>query len=150
MTAESSFEFKISAQDLEDVRWYLEDYLQNPVEPTPQIAGRVESRLAELGRELFNQVFGTGRTPAALWDAVKGRVADTRLEIIADAEGTAGIPWELMRDSSNGVLALRAGAFVRTLSMEAFLHNQYADLADKVRPTKVTWVLPPDPGVFRP
>jgi hypothetical protein len=43
----------LNLQDQEDIRWYLEDYLQYPLEPAPKIAARIESRMAEPGAELF-------------------------------------------------------------------------------------------------
>jgi tetratricopeptide (TPR) repeat protein len=108
-------EVGLSAQDREDVRWYLEDYLQYPVEPAPAIARRVEARLAELGAGLFTQVFETGRAAIRLWDAVAGDLAGTRVEVDAGVEGGAAVPWELLRDpATDGLLALQAGAFVRT------------------------------------
>jgi hypothetical protein len=43
--------------ELERLRWYLEDYLEYPIDPAPKIAAQVEQRLVELGRDLFGQVF---------------------------------------------------------------------------------------------
>ena len=113
--AEAEVGFGLSAQDREDVRWYLEDYLQYPVAPAPQIAGRVQARLAELGADLFRQVFEANRDTIRLWDAVAGSLPTTRVEVDAGIEGGSAVPWELLRDpATDGVLALRAGAFVRT------------------------------------
>ena len=113
-SAIARFGFSLTAQDREDVRWYLEDYLQYPAEPAPQIADRVEGRLAELGAELFAEVFEGSRDTLRLWDAVAGSLADTRVEVDPGVEGEAAVPWELLRDpATDGVLALRARAFVR-------------------------------------
>jgi tetratricopeptide (TPR) repeat protein len=113
--AEARFGLTLSAQDREDVRWYLEDYLQYPVAPGPQVAARVEGRLAELGTGLFRQVFEANRDTIGVWDAIAGSLADTRVEVDAGIEGGSAVPWELLRDPvTDGVLALRAGAFVRT------------------------------------
>jgi hypothetical protein len=107
----------LSGQDREDVRWYLEDYLQYPVAPAPQVAARVEGRLAELGAGLFTGIFEADRDAIRLWDAVAGVpgvLPRIRVEVDAGVEGGA-VPWELLRDpATDGVLALRAGAFVRT------------------------------------
>lgn len=43
------FSFTLTAQDAEDIRWYLEDYRIYPVEPTPKIAKRIEQRMSEAG-----------------------------------------------------------------------------------------------------
>ena len=109
------FRFGLTAQDREDMRWYLEDFLQYPAAPAPQIADRVEDRLAALGAELFTGVFEANRDTRRLWDAVAGSLADTRVEVAAGVEGAAAMPWELLRDPvTDAVLALQAGAFVRT------------------------------------
>ena len=50
------FKFKLEAQDQEDLRWYLEDYLQYPLDPAPKIAARIEARMDEIGAELFGAV----------------------------------------------------------------------------------------------
>ena len=111
------FEFELSARDREDVRWYLEDYLQYPVDPAPEIAREVEARLAMRGEELFGRVFRSSPEAMELWFAVKGAVSDTRVEVATGVDGAAGIPWELLRDpATSGVLAVRAGSFVRSLA----------------------------------
>jgi tetratricopeptide (TPR) repeat protein len=113
--AQAQFGLTLSAQDREDVRWYLEDYLQYPVAPAPQIAARVEDRLAGLGTDLFRQVFEANRDAIRVWDAVAGSLPETRVEVDAGIEAGSAVPWELLRDPvTDGVLALRAGAFVRT------------------------------------
>ena len=107
----------LSGRDREDVRWYLEDYLQYPVDPAPDIARDVETRLAALGEELFRQVFEANRDTMRIWEAVAADLAGARVEVATGAEGAAGIPWELLRDpATGGVVSLRAGAFVRALA----------------------------------
>jgi CHAT domain-containing protein len=114
------FEFELNARDREDVRWYLEDYLQYPVDPAPDIARAVEARITALGEELFRQVFQTSPAAMELWFTVKGSLADARVEVATGVDGAAGIPWELLRDpATDGALALRAGAFVRALAETA-------------------------------
>ena len=119
-SASVRFEFELSARDREDLRWYLEDYLQYPVDPAPEIARGVEARLAALGAELFQQVFRTSDDARELWFALNGSLSDARVEVATGVDGAAGIPWELLRDpATDGPLALRAGAFVRALAETA-------------------------------
>ena len=54
-TATASFAFEMTAQDQEDLRWYLEDYLQFPHDPAPKIAARVEERMVNIGADLFGK-----------------------------------------------------------------------------------------------
>jgi tetratricopeptide (TPR) repeat protein len=110
-SAERQFELHLTAQDLEDIRWYLEDFLQYPMDPAPDIAARIERRMAEIGVELFTKVLGD--TP--VWHEVRHDLSDTRIEIEATVQDATALPWELMRDPDADVpLALRARAFVRS------------------------------------
>ncbi len=115
-TARARVGFGLSDRDREDVRWYLEDYLQYPIDPAPQIARDVEMRLAALGEDLFRHVFES-RDASRIWDVVVADLAGARVEVATGADAAAGIPWELLRDpATGGVISVRAGAFVRTLA----------------------------------
>jgi hypothetical protein len=101
----------LDAGALEDLRWYLEDYLQAPYgvwqDRGPAIGGLVNG----WGTEVFASMFGAG--PAR--DAYQ-RARDRGLEVLvrsADA-GLLGLPWELMRDGS-GPVALGSGGMSRSL-----------------------------------
>ena len=114
-TATASFAFEMTAQDDEDLRWYLEDYLQFPHEPAPTIAARIERRIADLGNELFKKVFESDEQSRRLWARVYEQLSDVRVEVVSSVREATAIPWELIRDPHTGtVLAHRAGAFVRT------------------------------------
>jgi hypothetical protein len=54
-TATSRFEFKLSPQDHEDLRWYLEDFLEQPYEAEQKIAARIEKRMSEVGKGTFQR-----------------------------------------------------------------------------------------------
>src|SRR5579859_1344266 len=119
-SASVRFGFELSARDREDLRWYLEDYLQYPVDPAPEIARAVEVRLAALGTDLFQRVFRTNDAARELWFALKRSLSDARVEVATGVDAAAGIPWELLRDpATDGPLALRSGAFVRALAETA-------------------------------
>ncbi len=112
-TAESIFTFSIPSQDEEDLRWYLEDFLQYPQDPAPKIASRIEQRIAGIGRGLFQAGFGH-RDALALWSRVSGRLPATRVEIVTGVAEANALPWELLRDPvTEAPLALSAKAFVR-------------------------------------
>lgn len=114
-SASASFPFDISPQDQEDLRWYLEDYLQFPHDPAPAIAARVEQRMTEIGTELFQAVFKSSEQASRLWAKVYERASDLRVEIVTSVREAAVVPWELLRDPhTQTVLALTAAAFVRT------------------------------------
>jgi tetratricopeptide (TPR) repeat protein len=109
------FAFDLTGQDQESLRWYLEDYPQHPADPSPLIAERISVRLAELGCDLFSQVFGDGHGGRDLLRALAGSLTDTRVEIESIGVDGTDVPWELIRATATSqALALRVGAFVRT------------------------------------
>jgi hypothetical protein len=113
-TATARFAFQLADQDREDLRWYLEDYLEYPIDPAPAIAGRVEQRMAEVGRELFTGIFDS-REGWSAWDKIHDRLHQTRIEVVSDVEAARVLPWELLRDPrTDNPLALDAHTFVRT------------------------------------
>ena len=101
----------LDADALEDLRWYLEDYLLAPFGVWEERGPAVQEKLAGWGDQVFGSVFGAG--PAR--DAYQ-RARDRGLEVVfRSAEpGLLGLPWELMRDGA-GPVALGAGGISRSL-----------------------------------
>jgi len=132
--SESHFEFKVKEQVQENIRWYLEDFLQYPQDPAPKIADKVEQRMTEIGVELFEKVFHANDDTRQVWEGLCHHINDTRVEIVTGDRDATAIPWELIRDrESNMPLALRAGAFVRT-NLQAVQHLQTPQIVDgKIR-----------------
>jgi tetratricopeptide (TPR) repeat protein len=125
--AHAAFDFELTPQDDEDLRWYLEDFLQYPFDPAPTIAARIEARMTEIGADLFDRVFRSSEQGRQLWARVAERLSDLRVEIVAGVRDAQAVPWELLRDRhSDTVLALRAAAFVRT-------HDEPAEPPQPVR-----------------
>jgi tetratricopeptide (TPR) repeat protein len=145
LSEKRSFSFSLSAQDAEDIRWYLEDYRIYPVEPTPKIAKRIEQRMGEVGHELFRLVL----SGSDVWNAVRGRLGDTRIEIETELED-ALVPWELMRDPVADLpLALTVPAFVRCHSRPALLPSPPVPTEGKIRILLAICRLEDDPVGFR-
>ena len=119
-TAVSRFPFALSAQDREDLRWYLEDFLQYPLDPAPAIAARIEQRMAAIGVELFNAIFQSSTDARELWANLRGGLNDARVEIVTGVREATALPWELLREPKTDVaLALEAQSFVRASSQPA-------------------------------
>jgi tetratricopeptide (TPR) repeat protein len=113
-TATATFDLPISEQDQEDLRWYLEDFLQFPQDPAPTIAARIERRMSQIGKDLFTKVFHSSDDARDLWAKLREKLDDTHVEVITSVEGATAIPWELIRDPKTDTpLALDAAAFVR-------------------------------------
>ncbi len=119
--AVSHFPFDLSKEEREDLRWYFEDYLQHPIDPTPKIAARIEQWMESKGEELFTKLFKANEDTSLFWAAIRQDLQNTRIEVSSGVHEAASIPWELLRDPYTGTLpALRAGAFVRTHSSPVF------------------------------
>ncbi|HEV3292799.1 MAG TPA: CHAT domain-containing protein, partial [Streptosporangiaceae bacterium] len=101
----------LDAAALEELRWYLEDYLLAPFGVWEDRGPDVQEKLAGWGNLVFGSVFGTG----AARDAYQ-RARDRGLEVVfRSAEpGLLGLPWELMRDGA-GAVALGRGGVSRSL-----------------------------------
>jgi hypothetical protein len=113
--AQADFDFTLTPADQERLRWYLEDFLQYPHDPSPTIAHSVEERMAAIGVELFKSVFQANDQARDLWATLRTQLNDTRVEVATQVREAATVPWELLRDPATQVhLALRARAFVRT------------------------------------
>ncbi|HEX5720180.1 MAG TPA: hypothetical protein VF179_28760, partial [Thermoanaerobaculia bacterium] len=112
--ATAELAFGLSPQDEEDLRWYLEDFLQYPQEPAPTIARRVEGRMSEMGTKLFEVVFQANNDTRKIWSRMEERLPETRIEIVTGVTEAATIPWELLREpTADAALALTAHSFVR-------------------------------------
>jgi len=97
--------------DLEDLRWYLEDYLLAPFGVWEDRGPAVQEKLAEWGDQVFGSVFSGG--PAR--DAYQ-RARDKGLEVVfRSAEpDLLALPWELMRDGA-GPVSIGKGGISRSL-----------------------------------
>ncbi|SNT63532.1 Tetratricopeptide repeat-containing protein [Asanoa hainanensis] len=119
MSATSRFELSITDEDRERIRWYLEDFLEYPLDPAPTIAADVEARLAEIGTRLFSLVF-TGEEARELWAGVRGLLHTVRVEVASDVDAAAMLPWELLRDPrTDRPVALEAAEYVRVNAQPA-------------------------------
>ncbi|HEV2253432.1 MAG TPA: tetratricopeptide repeat protein [Streptosporangiaceae bacterium] len=112
--AVAEFAFAADPVERQKIRWYLEDYPQFTADPAPQLAREAEAILADIGARLFSRVFA-GRDAMRIWELVRSRLGEARVEVDADPSDVPGLPWELLRDpATDSPLALAARAFVRT------------------------------------
>ncbi|HSN77834.1 MAG TPA: CHAT domain-containing protein [Anaerolineae bacterium] len=117
LEGEATIKFSLTEQEQEDLRWYMEDYLQRAEAVEPVTVEQVEALLRARGEELYRLVLAANLDTQAIWFAVRQQLADLRVEIAASIADAAAIPWELMRDpQSDSPIALRVRAFVRVQS----------------------------------
>jgi tetratricopeptide (TPR) repeat protein len=82
---------------LDDLRWYLEDYLVLPSGVYGERGQKVRERLAQWGADVFGAVFGSGPASDA-YMRVRSRAAGTKLVFRSSSPQLLALPWELMRD----------------------------------------------------
>ncbi len=117
LEAEARIEFALTEQEHEELRWYLEDYLQRAESVEEVQVAQVEDLMRNRGEELYNKVLTGNQNTQAIWFAIREQLADLRVEITTGIAEAASIPWELMRDpQSKSPIALRVKEFVRVQS----------------------------------
>ena len=109
--SETELAWPLDDAALEDLRWYLEDYLRAPFGVWEERGPHIQAGLAGWGETVFASVFGSG--PAR--DAYQ-RARDHGLELVFRSAEPAllGLPWELMRDGG-GPVALGLGGVSRAV-----------------------------------
>ena len=109
--ASRSLDWPLDDVALEDLRWYLEDYLKAPFGVWEDRGPDIQDRLDAWGQQIFGSVFADG--PAR--DAYQ-RARDRGVEVVfrSAVPRLLGFPWELMRDGE-GPVALRPGGISRSL-----------------------------------
>jgi tetratricopeptide (TPR) repeat protein len=100
----------LGKEELEDLRWYLEEYLLAPYGVWEDRGPGIHGKLATWGEQVYNSVFANGQARSAY-----ERARDRGLEVVVrSAEPTLlGLPWELMRDPG-GPVAMGAGGISRS------------------------------------
>lgn len=111
---ETLFRYSISPSDRERLRWYWEEYLDNPTGANERSAREARQRLIGLGEELFEAALGGDRAQR-LWTQIAASLEDIRIEIVSPpVDEQSPLPWELLRDPATGRwLATECRSFVR-------------------------------------
>ena len=112
-----TFELVWPLQDdaLEDLRWYLEDYLRAPFGVYGERGPRVEAALASWGEAVFSALFGAGPAREA-YVRMRARPSPTEVVFQSVSPGLLGLPWELMADPDRATpLALEMAGVSRSL-----------------------------------
>ncbi len=102
----------------ERLRWYLEEYWKWPYEQFRERGEEVEELLPELGRRLYQAVFGSPGAQQVVQAWRLQPATQRQISIVCDMPRVLSLPWELLHDEQ-GFLALRARhpvSIVRRLS----------------------------------
>ena len=111
---EVAFEPVLNPQELEDLRWYLEDYLPAPYAVWEEKGSAIKAQLSGWGERLFRSIFGSGKQMKAYLQARSGGVFE--IWISSESPAFLGLPWELIRDPDHdSPLALDVARIGRTI-----------------------------------
>jgi tetratricopeptide (TPR) repeat protein len=106
----------LDAGALEELRWYLEDYLRAPFGVYESRGPEAEARLPAWGEAVFRAVFGAGPARDA-YQRIQARTAGLQMVFRSGSAPMMALPWELMRDPERGLpLALEAVGVDRSLA----------------------------------
>ncbi|MEU7055106.1 tetratricopeptide repeat protein, partial [Streptomyces sp. NPDC046197] len=86
---------------LEELRWYLEKYLQSPFGVYGERGSQAAAQLPRWGEQVFEAVFGAGPARDAYLRArarAEARGGRVELVVVSGAAEPLGWPWELMAD----------------------------------------------------
>jgi tetratricopeptide (TPR) repeat protein len=138
-----SFSFPLDADLLEELRWYLEDYLSAPFGVYEERGSRVEAALPEWGRAIFTILFGSGPAKDAY---LRVRTCASPEVVFRSASPSLlGLPWELMMDPARPVpLALDFAGMGRGLP-----GRDAPDQAASSDPATPAWTVPVPGGRLR-
>ena len=96
----------LSPEDREELRWYLEEYLDFPYGGERDRAQQVEKKMTEWGESLFKQIFiqdDSDSNPFMFYcEAVREGLERCELCISSEEPAFLSIPWELIRDPAPG------------------------------------------------
>jgi tetratricopeptide (TPR) repeat protein/tRNA A37 threonylcarbamoyladenosine biosynthesis protein TsaE len=88
---------------MEDLRWYLEDYLEAPYAVYEDRGVGVAGRLDGWGEEIFQALFGSGSRRDVYRQSCSG-ASSAEVVLRSASPAVLGLPWELLRDPSTGSL----------------------------------------------
>jgi tetratricopeptide (TPR) repeat protein len=113
------FDIPLTPEEREDLRWYLEDYLEAPYAVYEDRGSTIAQQIPLWGRRLFDAVFGVGEPGRDAY--VQARAAgDCELWIASNSPAFLGLPWELLQEQDGSTpLSLELAGVNRTLAANA-------------------------------
>ena len=115
--APGPFNVTLEARHRAEITWYFQEYLDSPVGPAKDRAQAVENGFRNLGRLLFESVFGTGEARAVLDSATEEGLSGYCLAIVSERQEFISLPWELMNSPETGYLSSSLMSVVRQTSV---------------------------------
>ena len=113
------FESPLTAEQQDDLCWYLEDYLAAPFAVYEERGQKIQSQLPGWGEALFALLFGPRQPARDAYLQVRDS-GSTELVLSSHSAGFFALPWELLKDPDRAEpLALSLATFDRTFGSSA-------------------------------
>lgn len=113
------FASPLTPREREDLRWYLEDYLEAPYAVYQDRGTTIADQIQPWGVRLFDALFGAGQPGRDAYLNARA-AASCELWVASKAPAFLGLPWELLHDPARPTpLALDIAGINRTLPAEA-------------------------------
>ena len=110
------FRNPLDDSDRAEIAWYFQEYLDNPFGPAKSRAEAVETGLRNLGRLLFELVFGGNDAARELFATAQGEgLSGCQLAVISPRSDFLALPWELLNEPNSGYLASGLASIVRRI-----------------------------------
>lgn len=101
-------EIMIGSQTLQqELRWYLEDYLELPVDTFCTRAAAIQEALSQWGRNCFDALFDGGHAQNWYHEARQNNLRGLLLQVISDDATVLSWPWEALESYDDGFLSLQ-------------------------------------------
>lgn len=136
--AKFSLEGYPSKKLLPELRWYLEDYLQNPFGVYPQLAESVAKTLQAWGTTVFDTLF-TGHARDWYQEAKRKNLKNLCIKITSDSPEIMSWPWEALYSRDDSWLALRCGIERQLISIGAPPHRLVTRIRDSIH---ILYIIP--------
>ena len=135
----------------EELLWYFQERFTDAGPGSADRAESIQSRLSNLGRELFHRVFEADpQCRDILASAISQGLSDFTLAVVSGRTEFLSMPWELLNDSDLGYLARQLHSVVRRISDAPLPESPAAPGDAQFNVLLVSPFLPqvePDPGV---
>lgn len=112
-----AFEHPFDSKALDDLRWYLEEYLRFPYGLEPENAQKIEQKLQAWGQQLFDLVFRSNEKAREFFqEATRAGLDKCEISIVSDNPAVLNLPWELLFSPDYQFLAPLLAGMYRSLS----------------------------------
>ena len=135
----------LTDDDYENLRWYLEEYMDLPDGGAVIRATGIEQQLHQWGRRLHDELFAAPENRTLLKELLDDPEEPRELTIATDNSVLLRLPWELMADE--------AGSLAQRVSIRRQLETPEATLPREVKlPLRMLYIVsrPADAGFIDP